>query len=215
MKLFSLKNIFLLVCIVAPIAYLSVIYDGLPEKVAMHFGSDMKPDRYGYKAELWTVVGIIMGISMLLYLLITNVGKFDPKNQSLQSQSIMQKMSLTIVAFMSVLTIYIIYSSVRGESGNTLFVLLGGFFALTGNFIHSIKPNYFVGLRLPWTLENEDNWRKTHQFGGKVWVGGGLLIAVLSLLVTEVYMIKLFFILVLLMVLVPSVYSYKYYQKSK
>jgi uncharacterized membrane protein len=53
---------------------------------------------------------------------------------------------------------------------------MGAFFAVLGNYMHSIKPNYFVGFRTPWTLESEDNWRKTHQLVSKVWVPGGLLI---------------------------------------
>ncbi|MBK8624842.1 MAG: hypothetical protein IPN86_04535 [Saprospiraceae bacterium] len=54
----------------------------------------------------------------------------------------MEKLGLTIVVFMSVLTIYIVYSAVQNESGNLLFILLGGLFAVLGNLLHSVKPNY-------------------------------------------------------------------------
>jgi uncharacterized membrane protein len=215
MKYFSLKNLFLLLCLSAPFIYLLLVYDDLPTKVATHFGSDMKPDKYGDKSELWTAVFIIMGVSLITYLVITNVSKIDPKNQTLQSKLTMEKLGLTIVAFMSVLTMYIIYSTIQNGSGNILFVLMGGFFAVIGNFLHSVKPNYFVGLRLPWTLENEDNWRKTHQLGGKVWVIGGLLIAIMSLIIPVSYMFKVFILLMFLMVLIPGVFSFKHYQKGK
>ncbi len=212
MKHFSIKNIFLLLCLAAPFIYLNSIYDGLPDQVALHFGSDMKPDSYGNKNNLWMMVSIMMGIAVIAYLIITNVGKLDPKNQSLQSQGIMEKLGITSIVFISLLTIYIIYTAVQGESGNLLFVLLGGFFAIIGNFLYSIKPNYFVGFRLPWTLENQNNWRKTHQLGGKIWVVGGMLAIILSFIVPEAYMMKLFIAIVLLMVIIPTFNSYTYHK---
>ena len=158
------------------------------------------------------MVSIMMGIAVIAYLIITNVGKLDPKNQNLQSQDIMEKLGLTSIVFISLLTIYIIYTAVQGASGNMLFVLLGGFFAIIGNFLYSVKPNYFVGLRLPWTLENENNWRKTHQMASKIWVAGGLLIAILSFLIPEVYMMKIFLVIVLMMIIIPSITSFRYYK---
>jgi len=154
----------------------------------------------------------MMGIGVVAYLIITNVGKLDPKNQSLQSQGIMEKLGITSIVFISLLTIYIIYTAVQGESGNLLFVLLGGFFAIIGNFLYSIKPNYFVVFRLPWALENQNNWRKTHQLGGKIWVVGGMSAIILSFIVPEVYMMKLFIAIVLLMVIIPTFNSYTYHK---
>lgn len=215
MKIFSLKSAFLLLCLSAPFIYLYRIYDSLPSTIATHFGPDMKPDKFGDKSELLTTICIIMGIALVIYLIITNVSKIDPKNQNLQSKDIFQKLGLTIVLFMSLLTMYIIYSTVHNESGNILFILLGGLFAVIGNFMHSIKPNYFVGIRLPWTLDNEENWRKTHQLAGKIWVAGGLLSAILSLVIFVKNMFAVFMCLILVMVLIPSVYSYNYWRKSK
>ncbi len=212
MKLFSLKNLFLLLCCAATFVYLNSIFDSLPDQVAMHFGSDMKPNRFGDKSNLWSTVSFMMGIGVVAYLIITNVGKLDPKNQSLQSQGIMEKLGITSIVFISLLTTYIIYTAVQGESGNLLFVLLGGFFAIIGNFLYSIKPNYFVGFRLPWTLENQNNWRKTHQLGGKIWVVGGMLAIILSFIVPEAYMMKLFIAIVLLMVIIPTFNSYTYHK---
>ena len=62
-----------------------------------------------------------------------------------------------------------------------VFAGVGLLLCLIGNYMHTIKPNYFAGLRLPWTLNNEDNWRKTHLLAGKLWFVGGLVIAILCL----------------------------------
>lgn len=215
MKFLSIKNLILVMFLAAPLIYLNMVYDVLPEKVALHFGADMQPDRYGPKSELWTTILMLMGIALAAYLLVTNLSKIDPKNQNLQSQGIIEKLGLTIVGFMSFITLYIIYSSYNPTSGKLLFVMLGGLFAVLGNFMNSIKPNYFVGFRLPWTLENEDNWRKTHQLGGKVWVAGGLLIALLTFLLPAALILKLLFVIISIMVLVPAIYSYRHYRQSK
>jgi len=83
-----------------------------------------------------------------------------------------------------------------------------------GNYMHTIKPNYFAGLRLPWTLNNEDNWRKTHLLAGKLWFIGGLVIAILCLVVPGTAAIVLFFIATIVLILVPVIYSYRLYKQN-
>jgi uncharacterized membrane protein len=214
MKHLSLKNLILVTLLSAPIIYLKMVYNNLPEKVALHFGADGQPDRYGDKSELWTPILIMMLVALVTYLIVTNIGKIDPKKQTLQSQELMQKLGLTIVCFVSILTMYIVYSSYNSTDGKLVFIMLGLFFAAIGNFMNNIKPNYFVGLRLPWTLENEDNWRKTHHLASKLWVSGGLIIAVLAIFITPGLMSKILVAIIIPMVLIPSVFSYRHYQKS-
>jgi uncharacterized membrane protein len=156
-----------------------------------------------------------MGIALIAYLVLTNIDKIDPKKQKLQSKTLMEKIGLTLVGFMSLINIYIIYSGYNPTDGKFLFVMLGGLFAALGNFIHNVKPNYFVGMRFPWALENEDNWRKTHQLGGKLWVVGGLLIVISSFFLPVALMSKLMFWIVAIMVLIPAFYSYRIYKNSQ
>jgi uncharacterized membrane protein len=175
----------------------------------------MQPDRFGDKSELWNIIPILMGVSFLLYILMVNLGKIDPKNQSMQSKDLIEKIGLSVVTFLSLISIYIIYNSYNPTIGNFIFILLGGFFAFLGNFMYNVKPNYFVGIRLPWTLENEDNWRKTHHLGGKIWVIGGLLIILTGILLSPALMYKILLPILLIMVLIPVIFSYRYYEKSK
>ncbi|MEY3421297.1 MAG: hypothetical protein RIR48_1589 [Bacteroidota bacterium] len=215
MKLLSAKFFLVLVLVTAPIIYLKIVYDKIPEKVAVHFGADMQPDRFGDKSELWNIILILTGVSFLLYILMVNLGKIDPKNQSMQSKDLIEKIGLSVVTFLSLISIYIIYNSYNPTIGNFIFILLGGFFAFLGNFMYNVKPNYFVGIRLPWTLENEDNWRKTHHLGGKIWVIGGLLIILTGILLSPALMYKILLPILLVMVLIPVIFSYRYYEKSK
>jgi immunity protein, SdpI family len=81
--------------------------------------------------------------------------------------------------------------------------------------MHNIKPNYFAGFRLPWTLENADNWRKTHLLGGKLWFVGGLLIAVICLILPPAASMVAFYSIMTVVVIIPAVYSYRLYKKQK
>ena len=121
---------------------------------------------------------------------------------------------MLILMLMSGLSIYIIHSTLESSIGNFLFVLLGLFFAALGNFMHSLQPNYFVGIRLPWTLENADNWRKTHQLASKIWFVGGLAIALLALFLSAQVSVFVFFGMIALMVLIPVVFSYQEYKRT-
>jgi uncharacterized membrane protein len=81
--------------------------------------------------------------------------------------------------------------------------------------MHNIKPNYFAGIRLPWTLENEENWKKTHLLAGKLFFAGGLLIAILCLLTPVIISIILFITITIIVTIIPGVYSYRLYKKQK
>ena len=78
-----------------------------------------------------------------------------------------------------------------------------------------MKPNYFAGFRLPWTLENAENWKKTHQLSGKLWFAGGLLIAVTCLFLPSLPAMIVFFAVMMVLVVIPCVYSYRLFKKQK
>lgn len=96
-----------------------------------------------------------------------------------------------------------------------LFAFMGFFLAALGNFFPSLKANYFIGIRSPWALENETVWKKTHQFAGKLWVAGGLLLAVLAFLPGITFIGKITVPLILCLALTPVVYSYTIWRKLK
>ena len=54
-------------------------------------------------------------------------------------------------------------------------ILLGVLFIFAGNYLPKSRQNYTVGIRIPWTLDNEENWNKTHRLAGYLWVAGGIV----------------------------------------
>jgi len=200
-----------------PLVYLFVIWQALPEEMAMHFDLKGNPDRYGNKSELLIMTAALSAMSILIYFGLSNIYKIDPKKYAADNKDRLQRMGFAVAVFIIALTCFIIYSTSKGNmrmSMRYIFAGVGLLLCLMGNYMHTIKPNYFAGLRLPWTLNNEDNWRRTHLLAGKVWFIGGLVIAILCLIVPDTAAIILFFIATIILILVPVIYSYRLYRKN-
>lgn len=82
------------------------------------------------------------------------------------------------------------------------------FLMIMGNYLQAIKPNYLIGIRTPWTLQDENNWQLTHRFGGKLYLIGGLFLFLLSLAVNNDTLNAIFLGLLLLIVIIPAFFSF-------
>ncbi|WP_051348797.1 SdpI family protein [Peribacillus kribbensis] len=100
-----------------------------------------------------------------------------------------------------------------GQYGNLDFILVGPSFVVLGNYMPQVKPNYFVGIKTPWTLNHETVWKKTHRFGGKVFMICGVLFMV-SVLLPQPYKEPLLMPGILIILISPVAYSYLLYKKT-
>jgi uncharacterized membrane protein len=198
-----------------PFAYLAYVWDTLPEKVATHFGIDGQPDAFGTKNDLFLPISILVGCSLFVYILMKNIHKIDPKQAAKLPSDTFEKLGFITIVFMSLLSIYIVHSSISNQTGSFLFTIVGLLFMAMGNLMHSLKQNYFAGFKLPWTLNDADNWRKTHQLGSKIWFAGGLCILILSLLLPIKIVLMSSMFLVAIMVIVPIYYSFQLFKNAK
>ncbi len=197
--------------IALPIAYLIYLWNKIPKEVPMHFDINGEVDRYGSKSELI----IITLLPLLIYGMMILIPKLDPKKQLDKMGNKYNSLTFIIVLFMSILAIYIIYTSVNSTtiSSNFIYIMVGGLFMLLGNFFKTIKPNYFVGIRTPWTLESEEVWIKTHKMSGYLWVAGGLLIIVCALLFSAKIAFYAVMGITILITIVVVVFSYLKYKE--
>ena len=218
MKKSSLPGTILMVLIMAiPVMYTASIYSSLPSTIPTHFDINGRANAFGSKDMIWFTTLLLAGVSAALYFLITNLPKIDPKKTAGQSPELFHKLAVILVVFMCALNLVIIYATQNGSFTitNLMLPLIGLLFLVLGNYMHSIKPNYFVGFRLPWTLENEDNWRKTHRLVGKLWVGGGLVITIATLLLPAKPGFIVFISIAIIITIIPTVYSYRYFKKHQ
>ena len=214
MNTFDLKKeIPLWILVALPMIYLASIWGSLPDTVPIHFNAKGEADGWGSKTSLiWLPLAMTLGT----YLLMVFIPKIDPKKTLDQMGNKYDLIKMFMVLFMALLSCFIIHSAKTGGIGGGgawIFVIVGAMLTVLGNYMPSIKPNYFIGVRTPWTLENETVWKKTHRLTGKLWVPAGILLAFLPFLLDmEIYM-PIFISLTIIISIVPLVYSYLEFQK--
>jgi DNA-binding transcriptional ArsR family regulator/uncharacterized membrane protein len=204
--------------ILIPGIYLAFTWSVMPDTIPLHFDIKGNADRYGNKKELLIPVIILTALSLFVYFLFSNIYRIDPKKYAAENKERLKRIGFAIAVFMSSMNFLIIYSGANGGSRFDIGLVLGGvglLFAIIGNYMPNMKPNYFAGFRLPWTLENPDNWKKTHALAAKIWFAGGLFIAVVCLLIPSIIAFIVFCTVTLAMIIIPSVYSYRLFKKTK
>ena len=114
------------------------------------------------------------------------------------------------------LSVLIIYATTHDEIniGNNILPLIGIAFAGLGWYMPKFRQNYFVGFKLPWTLENEDNWNETHKVAGKVWLIGGLFQAIASFTLSSKLGFICFITATAIMVIIPTIFSYRMFKNG-
>lgn len=207
-----LKEMILLIIVTLPFVYLYSIWNVLPQQIPTHFGLDGTPNDWSDKSSLPYLIG---GMGYGIYLLMLLIPYFDPKKKIEQMGEKYFSLRMIMTLLMSSISIFIIYSSVnKSADSKLLFALIAAFYTLIGNYFQTLKPNYFIGIKTPWALENEDNWRKTHRLAGKMWVVSGLLIILLAFVMQDTKTLgTIFFSVTMVIAIVPYVYSYFLYWK--
>jgi len=201
-----------LVMVALPFIYLGYLYSGLPAEVPMQWNASGEIKRMGSKSELWMVPFLL---PLLMYVIMSVIPMIDPKRKIEKMGGKFPSLKMMLVGFFSVLALYIIYVAAHPEAMrlSVVAVLLGLLFMGLGNFFKTIQPNYFLGIRTPWTLENEVVWKSTHQMAGVLWLAGGLIMIIAGLLLSGPAMIILVITVAVAAALVPVGYSWVAFKK--
>ena len=207
------KKLLLLTSIVIlfPILLGVMIWSQLPNQIPIHF--NVAGQANNFQSKVLAVFGLPVFL-LLVHLFVIFVIRRDPKNSAMNEKMVRVIYWLTPIVSLSIS--YLIYSKALGSTTNPsvfVSVLLGLIFVIMGNYMPKLKVNHTVGIRLPWTLQSEDNWHKTHRLAGKLWVLGGLI-----LLLEAGLQFALSYVLVLVIlaiVFIPMMYSYQLSQKNR
>ena len=196
-----------LLLVAAMFALAAAFWPSTSNQIPIHWNLSGQPDRYGGKFEGL----LLMPLTALgLYLLLLLLPKVDPKRANYEVfRGTYLVVRLAVLVFLALIYGFILLW-IRGIQlkASMVFPVLGGaLFIAAGLLIGRIRPNWFVGIRTPWTLSSELSWRKTHQLGrwmlalvGVVFIGSGLVGTAMAFVAA---MIFLFAVSLLL-----TVYSY-------
>jgi uncharacterized membrane protein len=91
---------------------------------------------------------------------------------------------------------------------------VGLLFVFLGNYLTRVEPNWFVGIRTPWTLSSDTVWRKTHRTGGLLMVLGGVVLAISAFLPRPAFL-ALFVVTIVVVGVIPMVQSYVLWKREK
>jgi uncharacterized membrane protein len=159
-------------------------WPNVPDRLPVHWNLQGEVDRWGGKLEgLFLLPLITLG----LYLLLLIVPLFDPGRRNYQNfakaYGVIRIVMVLFMAFLYGLTILAAF----GYEFNSTSIVLGAMavlFVVLGNFMGKIRPNWFVGVRTPWTLSSKLSWDKTHRLAGWLFVLMGATFALLALVPT-------------------------------
>lgn len=206
------KMILTTIVILLPILVGIVLWNKLPETVATHWGFGGVAN--GFSSKLFAVLGLPLFLVAIHWLCAWATG-FDPKIKEHNPK--MVNLVLWICPCISILCGFIIYYSALGKKLNIdliMMLTMGIMFIIIGNYLPKCKQSYTIGIKLPWTLESEENWNKTHRLGGRVWVVCGVVLIFAAFLPTAVIPYIIIPVLII-SVLIPIIYSYLIYKKTK
>ena len=188
------------------------VWDLLPEQVPIHFNIQGEADDWGPR---WINAFLMPLIGLGLYFFLLIVPTIDPKNQIENKQE-----ALRIIRIATSLFMVVVYGVVMGQSlgydwniTQIIFAATGLLFLLLGQAMKSVKPNYFMGIRTPWTLENEHVWNRTHAWSGTLWVWGGVAMMASSFIPNESFMLGFFLAIIAVLVLGPLIFSFLEHRK--
>lgn len=192
-----------------PFLISAVFYSRLPEQVPTHWDINNVVDGYsGKNFASWGIPAFMLGICILLKV----VYSVDPKRENIiRSKEIGEIIRWMVVALaVMIQTVSMLAAvGVSVNAGLVISVPVSLVFIVLGNYMPKCKQNYTVGIRLPWTLNNEENWNKTHRLAGHVWTVGGVFMLISALFKLP----ALFFIIIAALIVIPTVYSFLLYKK--
>lgn len=210
-KQYKKQLIFTSIVIILPIIIGLLIWNKLPDRVPTHFGIDGTPN--GWSSKPFTVFGIPL-IILTIHWVAVLATMADPKRKGINPKVFRIVLwIIPAVCLYAMTSIYGPYLGLHMDITLVSMILSGLLFIIIGNYLPKSRQNYTVGIKLPWTLNDEDNWNKTHRLGGKLYMICGLLM-ILSGLFLKNQSAYILIGIVIISNLILVLYSYILYKND-
>ena len=211
MKKNKIKLIFSSIIILLPAVFGLLAWNKLPPEFSSHWGEGVKINGFSSPASFVLILPLILlAINWIMIFISLRDPRF--KNQSQKAFNVV----IWIIPFVSVFSNGIVYLSLFYYPFNMISlisVFMGVGLILMGNYMPKFKQNYMLGIRTKTTLTSEANWNATHRLAGKMWVVGGIVTLFLAFL-PPMPMFIAFFVIMMIVSIVPIIYSYRFYKKN-
>ena len=185
-----------------------LLWNQLPDKIPSHWNAAGEID--GWSSKAFSVFGLPLILTAFQWLCAL-VTAADPKKANHPKKIL--HLVLWIIPVLSLVLHISIYVAALGKEVPmevVMPVLIGLVFTIIGNHLPKCKQNYTIGIKIPWTLNSEENWNRTHRFSGWLWTFCGLVIILTGFFGS----FWIFLTIVLLMAIAPFIYSYILHRKG-
>lgn len=188
-----------------------VFWKYFPEKMVSHWNLQGEPDKISSKFMVLFSLPVILFLLQWIGIFVTAK---DLKNKEQNKKVFL--LVFWIIPVISLVSWSVMVTASLGfqpDLSRMIILVIPIMFIILGNYMPKCKQNHTIGIRVKWTLENEENWNKTHRFAGRLWFYGGSITFLFSLFVP---LEKTPFLLIVIVGLgiIPSLYSYLYYRKQ-
>ena len=183
----------------------------LPEQVAIHFGPSGQPDNYVGKLLALALIPALQAVMLAMFAILPRI---DPLGENIQKFGDMYNwLVLVIIGFLGYIHGVVLLWNIGYEFAVMQAVVpaIAVLYYFIGMVMERAEQNWFVGIRTPWTLSNEEVWQNTHALGGTLFK----IAAVIALggLVLPQYAVVLIAGPAALLAVVTTVYSYWDYRR--
>ncbi|MEN6407071.1 MAG: DUF1648 domain-containing protein [Thermoguttaceae bacterium] len=147
----------------------------VPDRIPVHWNAHGQIDGYGGK---WEGLLLLPTIVVGLYLLMLAVPRIDPGRANYESfKKAYWVIRLVVLAYMAVLhaTILLITLGHRLEMNRIVLLSSGVLLLILGSVLGKVRPNWFVGVRTPWTLSSKQSWTRSQRAGGWMLITAGIV----------------------------------------
>lgn len=209
----SKSNRYCLALILLSLFLTLLTYSRLPDPMPIHWNIQGEVDGYGRKAF---AAFMPLSVMIFVWLSMNYLPKIDPKKENYQKfMSSYQVIIALMISFFFGLHLVTLAAGLGYPLAidKIITFMLGILFMVLGNYLPKAKPNYFYGIRTPWTLASEESWRKTHRLSGKLFSISGLIILLTSFFLAGQVKFILLLLLISVSSLVPLVASYFYFSR--
>lgn len=189
-------------------------YLQVDQTIAVHWNIDNRAD--GFAPKLFLLIAPLL--IPLVDFLLSFCRNIDPRKKNvMKSAAVYDALRLMIAAILFTACMITCIEGLRPGTMNIgliMTLLIGIIITLMGNIMPRIHSNHFIGIRNPWTLDNDSVWRKTHRLSGRLWFGSGIFICIGTFLSNTIHP-GILIAVILIITMIPNIYAYLIYQQER
>lgn len=215
------RELLILALLLVPMAYLAIVWNHLPA-VLSNDGNIAGSPEMGTKSDFLLLMIFLFFTNALIYFLfryIPAAGETQLKPSAIEMEhKEFYRIRFLIHSYQAIFTCIIIFLVSQGKSfvmERWAFIGVGLLIVGIGAYLRKLKPNNYVGVRTPWTLQSTAVWTETHQMASKLWISAGVVIIVAGFFLSLITGVFIIFFVAIVLAALPYIYSFRLYNKDK